>query len=185
MDLTPYVDALRAELDAAAAAGSPAVTDAAARLGRVLDPATRLVLLDALGAAATELNLALADRAHGLDAVVSVDLRLRGRFPELLVDLTPTEVSPPPVALPADGRQPLPEEPGADEAAVARVTVRVPDQLKVAVEEAAAAIGLSVNAWITRVLGDAVSQAAPRPLPPGPPGRSRPGGGRRIQGWVR
>ncbi len=194
MELTAYVDALRAELDAAAAAGTPEVADAAARLARVLDPATRLVLLDAIGAAAAEVNVALADRAHDLDAVVSVDVRLHGRSPELVVDLTPTDASPPPAAVPS-AAAPLPDEPPADEVAVARVTVRVPEQLKAQVEDAAAATGMSVNAWITRVLADAVDTGAGPGRPPGgptggpgarlpsPDGRSR--GGRRIQGWVR
>ena len=197
MELTAYVETLRAELDAAAAAGSPAVADAAARLARVLDPATRLVLLDAIGAAAAEVNVALADRAHDLDAVVSVDVRLRGRSPELLVELTPTDPSRPPAApAPAAGSQPpagpVPEDQPTDDGTVSRVTVRVPELLKTQVEAAAAATGLSVNAWITRALADAVADGGRPAGPAGAAGPRRPGpdmraraGGRRIQGWVR
>ena len=208
MDLDPYVETLRAELDAAAAAGGPEVSDAAARLTRAVEPATRMVLLDALGDAASEVNLALSDRGRDLDALVSVDLRLRGRRPEFLVELVPTTSSSPPPA-PAPPVPPVPpaptgesDSPGAvEEGTVSRLTVRVADLLKSQVEGAAAREGVSVNAWITRVLADAVAghrvgpgrdpegpRADPGPRHPfGPQFPFGPGGapGRRVQGWAR
>lgn len=207
MDLEPYVDALRRELDAAAAAGGPEVADAASRLTRAVEPATRMVLLDALGDAASEVNLALSDRGRDLDALVSVDLRLHGRRPEFLVELVPITSSPPPPApVPPAGSPVVAAETdtlaGAEEGTVSRLTVRVAELLKSQVEQAAAREGVSVNAWITRVLTDAVSGGGPGPgrdTPEGP--RADPGPrptfgthfpfgpagapGRRVQGWAR
>lgn len=208
MNLEPYVETLRAELEAAAAAGGPDVADAASRLTRAVEPATRMVLLDALGDAASEVNLALSDRGRDLDALVSVDLRLRGRRPEFLVEIVPTTSSSPPSApappvppappfLPGEPDSPVPVEEGT----VSRLTVRVADLLKSQVEQAAAREGVSVNAWITRVLGDAVvgHRVGPSRDPEGPradPGPRHPFGsqfpfgpggapGRRVQGWAR
>lgn len=81
--------------DAAAGGGGP---DAAARLARAVGAAARMVLLDALGDAASEVNLALSDRGRDLGVLVSVDLRLRGRSPEFVVQLNPTATSSPPQA---------------------------------------------------------------------------------------
>lgn len=210
MDLDPYVETLRGELAAAAAAGGPDVADAASRLSRAVEPAARMVLLDALGDAASEVNLALSDRGRDLDALVSVDLRLRGRRPEFLVDLVPiTSVAPapPPPTLPATPAPPTP--PGGpdgpvlpEDGTVSRLTVRVAELLKAQVEQAATREGVSVNAWITRVLADAVAGGGPGPGRDGPDGpRADPGPrpsfgthfpfgsggapGRRVQGWAR
>ena len=49
MELTPYVDRLRSDLSDAAAAGGAEAQSAAERLALALDPATRMVLLEALG----------------------------------------------------------------------------------------------------------------------------------------
>ncbi|MGZ4400425.1 MAG: hypothetical protein ACXVYM_06100, partial [Gaiellaceae bacterium] len=56
-----YVEALKDDLSAAAAAGDEQVASAAARLVAVLDPALRLRLLDLLGEAARELGDALPE----------------------------------------------------------------------------------------------------------------------------
>ena len=55
-----------------------------------------------------------------------------------------------------------PEAPvgAADEAYTARITLRLPDALKAAVELAAGREGVSVNAWIVRALSR-TSKAAP------------------------
>lgn len=195
MDLDRHVAALRAELDAVGSAAGAQVADAAGRLARAIDPAARMVLLDAVTAAAAEIDLALADRVPDLGARVMVDVRLRGRAPEFAVDVTAVEDAVPPPPPGTDVADP----PAAADGAVARLTVRLPEALKSQVEAAAAGGGTSVNAWVTRVLADAaagmpwgggssypipVAPLPPRPSGPPSAGRSR-GPGRRIQGWVR
>ncbi len=81
MNLTGYVEALRQQLAVAAAAGGDEAQALAERLTAPLDAATRLVLLDALSAAAGEIT---RDMAPG-----SVDLRLRDREPTFVVTLPP------------------------------------------------------------------------------------------------
>src|SRR5580704_8552131 len=81
MNLTGYVEALRQQLAVAAAAGGDEAQALAERLTAPLDAATRLVLLDALSAAAGEIT---RDLAPG-----SVDLRLRDREPTFVVTLPP------------------------------------------------------------------------------------------------
>src|SRR6185437_14471220 len=144
MDLTPYVDALRQDLLVAAQPGGPEAHELADRLTAPLESATRLVLLDALSAAAGEIT---RDLAPG-----SVDLRLRGREPSFVVTLPPSdppyEVTeglaaggpPPGAAAPAD----------EDDSAMTRINLRLPQDLKDRVEQAARTAGLSVNAWLVR-----------------------------------
>src|SRR5689334_7437040 len=99
MDLDRYVAALRAQLAAAAETGGDDARALAERLSTSLDAAARLVLLEALSDAAGEITRELAPG--------SVDVRLRGRDPELVVtrpgtpDVAPTP--PPADAPPADG----------------------------------------------------------------------------------
>jgi len=95
MDITPYVESLRQDLAAAAEAGGPEARAAAERLALALDPAVRLALMDALSQAAAEIT---AELPAG-----SVDVRLRGREPELVVDVPtmPLPVPPPPPAPPS------------------------------------------------------------------------------------
>src|SRR6185437_5866813 len=144
MDLTSYVDSLRHELAVAAEAGGDDARALAERLTAPLDSAVRLVLLDALSAAAAEIT---RDLAPG-----SVDLRLRGREPSFVVTLPPSdppyEVTeglaaggpPPGAAAPAD----------EDDSAMTRINLRLPQDLKDRVEQAARTAGLSVNAWLVR-----------------------------------
>ncbi|MGH3243050.1 MAG: hypothetical protein ACRDNL_21915, partial [Spirillospora sp.] len=69
MDVTPYVDNLRRELAVAAEAGGADARALAERLTGPLESAARLMLLEALAAAAEEIT---RDLAPG-----SVDVRLR------------------------------------------------------------------------------------------------------------
>src|SRR6185436_7423500 len=79
MDITPYVESLRHDLAAAAEAGGDEAKAAAERLALALDPAVRLALMDALSQAAAEITSELPQG--------SVDVRLRGREPEFVVDV--------------------------------------------------------------------------------------------------
>ncbi|MEA2340719.1 MAG: hypothetical protein QOG11_796, partial [Solirubrobacteraceae bacterium] len=123
MDLTSYVDTLRHELSLAAGAAGEDARAVAERLTASLDAATRLVLLEALSAAADEITRELAPG--------SVDVRLRGRDPSFVVTPPPTEASfdepRPASATPAD----------ADEGGTSRINLRLPDSLKLRAEAAA------------------------------------------------
>ena len=70
-----------------------------------------------------------------------------------------------------------------DSGDLARVTLRLPEHLKEAVERLAAAESISTNAWLVRAIGQLVSGAAGNP-PSGstPPGRGRLG--RRVTGYA-
>jgi hypothetical protein len=166
MDITPYVDSLRHDLTAAAAAGGPEVQAAAERLTLALDPAMRLALLDALSQAAAEITSELP--------AGSVDVRLRGREPRFVVDVPATTPAAPDPA----GASAL--DAGDDgEGDVARITLRLPESVKTRAEELAALGGQSLNAWIVGALRTATRQRAVDTEHPGP--RRSP---RRMTGWV-
>lgn len=171
MDLTSYVGQLRQELAVAAAAGGEDARALAERLTAPLESATRLVLLEALAAAAAEIT---RDLAPG-----SVDVRLRGREPSFVVTPPPAEEPP---AEPGPSPQQAPSAaPDGEEGATARISFRLSEHLKSRIEEAAGQAGLSVNAWLVR--------AATAALAAGDPGlragRRAPQGGQRYTGWVR
>jgi predicted HicB family RNase H-like nuclease len=150
MDLSPYLEALRRDLAAAAAPGGPEVTRAADLLSGSLEASTRLVLLEALSDATAEITAKLDS--------VSVEVRLRGREADLVVNETPHMA-------PAAAPPPPPSE-GGD---LARVTLRLPEPLKEQVERAANTEGISVNAWLVRAISAALYGG-----PPGPPGIPTP-----------
>ena len=133
MDLTPYVDALRQDLLVAAEPGGPDAHALADRLTAPLESATRLVLLDALSAAAGEIT---RDLAPG-----SVDLRLRGREPSFVVTLPPADPTYDEVGAAPTGalRWADPARPSDDDdSAMTRINLRLPQDLKDRVEDAAA-----------------------------------------------
>jgi hypothetical protein len=172
MDLTPYVSNLRQELAVAADAGGDDARALAERLTAPLESAVRLVLLDALSAAAAEIT---RDLAPG-----SVDLRLRGREPSFVVTPPPPEQpfeepGPPAADVPAAA-------PEGEEGAAARISFRLTEYLKGRIEEAAALAGLSVNAWLVRAASAALESSDRDRRPE----RRAPwGGGQRYTGWVR
>ena len=135
MELGTYVTELQSQLVAAAENGNDETRAAAERLSSGLDAATRLVLLDALSAAAGEIT---RDLAPG-----SVDLRLRGREIEFVVSAAAPDSDP-------DDRPSASVD--LDEASPSRTTLRLPDGLKAQVDEAAAADGVSVNTWLVRAI---------------------------------
>lgn len=138
MDLTPHLESLRADLVQAASLGDAAAPGLAARLVAAAEPALRLLLVDLLADAAAE----LAPQLGG----ATVEVRMRGRDPELVATA--------PAA-------PAPEPPVEDEG-TARLTLRLPEGLKARAETAAGAAGLSVNAWLVRAVTRALEQAGPR-----------------------
>ena len=135
MQLQRFVDALKADLTAVAELGDETTATAAGRLVVTLQASVGLRLLDALSEAALELNDKLP-AGH-------VEVRLTGQDPELVY------VSDEPDAPAA----------AADEAHTARITLRLPENLKGEVEKAAAREGVSVNTWIVRALSRSSTSA--------------------------
>ncbi|GIJ23265.1 YlcI/YnfO family protein [Micromonospora lutea] len=173
MDLTPYVSNLGREFATLAEAGGEDARALVERLTGSLESAIRMTLLDALSAAADEIT---RDLAPG-----SVELRLRGRDPSFVVTLPPAE--------PAGHAQAATVADAADDLLIAedgpaaRINVRMPEQLKTAIEEAAAKEGRSVNAWLVRAAAAALQRPDrdQRPVPRGSGKRAKQG----FTGWVR
>src|SRR3954454_9426485 len=166
MILDTYVEDLRRQLAVAADAGGDEARPLAERPAAPPEPAIRLTLLDALSAAADEITRELAPG--------SVELRLRGGQPDFAVTPAPRD-EPVPVVVP-----PVPPvAPDADDGATARINLRLPEQLKASIEEAASRERMSVNSWLVRAAAGAPGGAAPRPQPRG--GRI----GQSYTGWVR
>lgn len=161
MNLQPYVEAVRHELNVAAAAGGPEAAELAERLTAPLESAIRLALLESLSDAA---ELITRELAPG-----SVEVRLRGRDPEFTVTPAPAE--------PEDA--PLPATPEFDDdGGTWRVTLRLPENLRTAVDSAARGAGLSVNAWMVRAIAGALGAGQARRRHDGPSDKS-------FSGWVR
>src|SRR4051812_25043993 len=140
MDLTPYVEQLRHELVASAEVGGDEARALAERLTAPLEASLRLALLSALSTAAEEITSQLAPGA--------VDVRLRGGDLGFVVTPPP---APDPVSEPAPA---VPPSVGTetDESATARITLRLPEQLKARIEDAASREGFSVNTWLVRAV---------------------------------
>ncbi|AMM20033.1 hisitidine kinase [Frondihabitans sp. PAMC 28766] len=134
MELSPYVDDLRRRLLEATALADADTREVVERLGAALDSAARLVLLDALSAAADEITREIAPGG--------VELRLRGREAGFVVTAV-AEVDDPEVI-------------DVDDTSTSRTTLRLPDALKARVDEAATADGVSVNTWLVRAVAAAV-----------------------------
>jgi hypothetical protein len=179
MELTQYVERLRRELTTAAEVGGEDARALADRLLRPLDAAVRLTLLEALSAAAEEISAELAPGA--------VDVRLRGGTAGFVVTPPPAPVPAAPGADDAAGgpvevRLPVAE---GDDAAMVRINLRLPANLKALIEDAAAGGGISVNAWIVRAAAAGLAsegRRATRPAPAQQPDRIV---GQSYSGWVR
>lgn len=155
MDLSPYLEALRTDLAAAAAPGGEQVARTADLLSTALDSSARLCLIEVLADATAEITTKLDGP--------TVEVRLRGREAELVVIQAehPAEApAPPPVTESGD---------------LARLTLRLPEQLKEAVERKAASEGLSTNAWLVRAASMALQS---------PPAPSRSHFGRNFTGYA-
>ena len=175
MDLTSYIDSIHRQLEASAEAGGEDAGIVVERLLAPLDASIRLALQDALAAAADEITVELAPG--------SVELRLRGRDPEFVVT--------PPLGDPSEdetggeeagaGWNPFAPTPEAEEGAVSRINLRLPEHLKSRIERAAAEAGLSVNAWLVRAAAGALERTAP----PGRRERRSSYGAQHYTGWAR
>jgi hypothetical protein len=162
MDLTPYLESLRRDLHAV----NPQLAE---QVAVTLESSIRLALMEALSDAAAEITDKLGT------SVVDV----RGRDAELVVTDLPRTPEP----------EPAPAWSSEGSGDVARITLRLPEGLKESVEQTAAKEGISVNAWLVRAIGAAVSgwsgfppPPPPPPPPPFPPGRAS--FGKRVTGYA-
>ncbi len=151
MELQGFVQGLQADLEQIAAVGDDAVSEAARRLSAAVGASAGLRLLDALTEAALELNAQLPS-GH-------VEIRVAGQDPSFVYVEEAGEAAAPP----------------ADDALVARITLRLPEGLKAAVEIAASREGVSVNTRLVRALARLVSSG----------GREGRGPGNRLTGFAR
>ncbi len=179
MDLSPYLETVRHGVTSAAALGDDNTRQTAERLGGAVESSTRLALIRALSDAAAQISAETAP--------TSVELRMNGPDPELVV-LVPAPTPEPTLLLP-DDFTPYPgaAEPGAadadsdstlgeagatdDDEPVARISLRLPASVKAKVDEKADRDGISTNAWLLRAVMVALDE---RPTPPPPPTRPAP-----------
>jgi len=182
MDLRPYVENIQHQLVVAAEAGGDEARALAQRLLAPLDAAIRLTLQDALAVAVQEITCELAPG--------SVELRLRGGELEFAVVAPGVDAS---GALTADGTgddgeavraappAPAYDSTDGDDRGMSRINLRMPDNLKARVEQAAAGETLSVNAWLVRAATAALDRVDP--VRRQAPNRSR--GAQQFTGWAR
>ena len=137
MDVTPHVAAVRARLEAVVG-DDEAAGAVAERLSLALDAALQLQLLDMLSQAALELTSQLASGR--------VELRLAGRDVQLVVVDDDANVSGAP----------------DDDGSTARLTLRMSESLKAAVEGAADTSGVSTNAWLVSAIRRSLDQKPSR-----------------------
>jgi hypothetical protein len=153
MDLSSYISTLGREFATLAEAGGEEARALVERLSGSLESAIRMTLFEVLSAAADEIT---RDLAPG-----SVEVRLRGRDPNFVV------TSPPAEPHERAAQDPTPRLGGApdtdlliaEEGPAARINVRLPEQLRAAIEEASAKEGRSVNAWLVRAAAAALQRS--------------------------
>lgn len=168
MNLAVYIEMLRGQLVAAADTGDPERRLAIERLVPGLDAAVRVVLLEALSAAADEITREMAPG--------SVEVRLRGSDPDFVVTVPAFESADDTGA--ALAATPAVFHAGDDEGGTSRLNLRLADGLKARIEEAARREGLSLNTWLVRRAAAAVDG------PPPPPSPSSRSGKQTFTGWV-
>ena len=163
MELSPYIESVRAGVTNASSLADEHTQQVAERLGTAIESSTRLALIQALSDATASISAELAPS--------SVELRMVGQDPEFVVSVQTAEAEPT-LLMPEPGG----DAPGdstamdADEEPVARITLRLPQSVKARVDEMASSEGISTNAWLIRAVMDALSErSGPRPEWPQPP----------------
>ena len=133
MDLRSYLEALRSDVEATAALGRPELKEAALLLLGALESSLQLRVLELLNEAALDLS--------GQIGTGHVEVRVAGRDVQLVFTSDPGEASTP-----------------SDDDLSARISLRLPERLKERAEAAAAGEGISVNAWLVRIIASAVER---------------------------
>lgn len=152
MQMAPHVQSIQSDLAAAATLGDDAIAEAGRRLSQAVESSLQLRLLDLLNQVVAEVSSQLPS-GH-------VELRLAGRDPEL-------------VYVEEQQAEPAQSGPG-DDGLTARITLRLPESLKVSVELAAGGEGVSTNSWLVRAIARALESR----------GSARGRSGNRLQGWA-
>jgi hypothetical protein len=130
MQMAHHLHAIQEDLAAAAAlAADESTAEAARRLSQALGSSLHLRLLDVISEAAAELSAAVPGR---------IDVRLAGRDPDLVYVEEDVE--------------PVPAAAATEDGLSARITLRLPESLKLQIEVAASGENVSVNSWIIRAL---------------------------------
>lgn len=171
MDITPYVELLRRDLQNAADVGEASGRAAAERLLIALDPSARLALMEAISQAAAEIT---SEMPSG-----SVDVRLNGRELDFVVEAPGPMAPPTPPTPPAPPVAPEPED-----ASLARVTLRLPEPVKKRAEDLAATSGQSLNTWLVNAIRAATTDADHQPPGQGFDPFAGRHGTRRMTGWL-
>jgi hypothetical protein len=167
MDLSPYLESVRVGVAKASALADEPTQQVAERLGMAIESSTRLALIQALSDATSTISAELAPS--------SVELRMVGQDPEFVVSVQSAEAEPTLLLPePESGDGDAGESPGDEP--VSRITLRLPQSVKVRVDEIASSEGISTNAWLIRTVMDALAdrggsrRAWPQsPIPPTPP----------------
>jgi hypothetical protein len=131
MNLTIVLEGIQEDLQGLAGLGDERSAEIARRLGEALSSNLRLKLFDLLSQVAVELSSKLPS-GH-------IEVRLAGQEPELVF-----------VDAPRDQAGST-----AGEELSARISLRLPESLKLAVEKAADREGVSTNAWLVRAIARA------------------------------
>jgi len=164
MELDHYLESVRRSVQNATALADDQTRSVADRLGATLDDAGRLALISALSDAAAEISRELSPG--------SVELRMSGTRPEFVVTPAPSQLTGPDDDLDDNDEDTDTTQvpaPDADEP-TARITLRLPMSVKNKVDEAAAAEGISANAWLMRTVMTGLTGRPGRPpRPPRPP----------------
>jgi hypothetical protein len=146
MNLTIVLDSVQEDLQGVAELGDERVATVARRLSETLAASLRLKLFDLLSQVAVELSSKLPS-GH-------VEVRLVGQEPEFVyVEATAGDAT-------------------AGEELSARISLRLPESLKTAVERAADREGVSTNTWLVRAIARA-SESRPTHIT-----------GRRLSGYA-
>ncbi|HEX4680670.1 MAG TPA: hypothetical protein VH210_15830 [Gaiellaceae bacterium] len=131
MNLTIVLEGIQEDLQGLAGLGDERSAEIARRLSEALSSNLRLKLFDLLSQVAVELSSKLPS-GH-------IEVRLAGQEPELVfVDSTGDSAGA-----------------TAGEELSARISLRLPESLKLAVEKAADREGVSANAWLVRAIARA------------------------------
>jgi hypothetical protein len=164
MDLSPYLESVRAGVANASALADEPTQEVAERLGTAIESSTRLALIQALSDAAGTISAELAPS--------SVELRMVGQDPEFVVSVQTAEAEPT-LLLPDPEPGEEAESESSEDEPVARITLRLPQSVKTRVDEMASSEGISTNAWLIRAVLDALSDRSGSRsewlLPPRPP----------------
>jgi Arc-like DNA binding domain len=168
MDLSPYIESVRAGVVNASSLADEQTQHVAARLGTAIESSTRLALIHVLSDAAGTISAELAPS--------SVEVRMVGSEPEFVVSLQ-TANAEPTLLIPESeraGEDAVGAATDVEDEPVARITLRLPQSVKTRVDEMASAEGISTNAWLIRAVMDALSERSSGPThewpqPPRPP----------------